>query len=245
MSSPSVTRMRYTSSAVRCSSRRFSKTSRIFIRGMVAFRPDCWRSFGDGINGILMSNFGYDSGFCTELFLLMHIDCTSLLAVCRRGKAGIALVCTSLLLSGCAVERYFLEYRVNVQQGNVVEQKNIVQLRPGMTRDQVRYVLGTPLLQDPFHANRWDYVYRYEDGASGDIAMRNIFVYFNAAGQLERVGGDVAADAAAAADLAQAVRSNEPQVIDLGSLPPDAEGPPEGSEPPSDSWWWRFIHLFK
>ena len=50
---------------------------------------------------------------------------------------------------------------------------------------------------------------------------------------------------AAAADLAQAVRSNEPQVIDLGSLPPDAEGPPEGSEPPSDSWWWRFIHMFK
>ncbi len=207
-----------------------------------------------------MSNFGYDSGFCTELFLLMHIDCTSLLAVCRRGKAGIALVCTSLLLSGCAVERYFLEYRVNVQQGNVVEQKNIVQLRPGMTRDQVRYVLGTPLLQDPFHANRWDYVYRYEDGASGEITMRNIYVYFNAAGQLERVGGDVAAgspppsvqitgdvnaDANAAADLAQAVRSNEPQVIDLGSLPPEAEGPPEGSEPPSDSWWWRFIHLFK
>ncbi len=89
--------------------------------------------------------------------------------------------------------------------------------------------------------------------------MRNIFVYFNAAGQLERVGGDVAAaqpvgvqiagdvtaDANAAADLAAAVRSNEPQVIDLGSLPEDAEGPPENSEPPSDSWWWRFIHLFK
>lgn len=190
----------------------------------------------------------------------MHIDRTSLLAVCRRGKAGIGLVCASLLLSGCAVERYFLEYRVNVQQGNVVEQKNIVQLRPGMTRDQVRYVLGTPLLQDPFHANRWDYIYRYEDGATGDITMRNIFVYFNAAGQLERVGGDVAAgqppagvqitgdvtaDANAAADLAQAVRSNEPQVIDLGSLPEGAEGPPENSEPPSDSWWWRFIHLFK
>jgi len=90
--------------------------------------------------------------------------------------------------------------------------------------------------------------------------FRRIFVFFNAAGQLERVGGDVAAgqppagvqitgnltaDANAAADLAAAVQSNEPQVIDLGSLPPDAEGPPENSEPPSDSWWWRFIHLFK
>jgi outer membrane protein assembly factor BamE len=181
------------------------------------------------------------------------------LAVFSKGAAGIGLACSVLLLSGCAVERYFLEYRVNVQQGNVVEQKNIAQLRPGMTRDQVRYVLGTPLLQDPFHANRWDYVYRYEDGATGDVTMRNIFVYFNAAGQLERVGGDVAAakpvgvqitgdlaaDANAAADLAAAKRANEPQVIDLGSLPDDAEGPPENSEPPSDSWWWRFIHLFK
>src|SRR5574343_672719 len=163
----------------------------------------------------------------------MHTDRASLLIVRLKGVAGIALVSTPLLLTGCAVERYFLEYRVNVQQGNVVEQKHIAQLRPGMTRDQVRYVLGTPLLQDPFHANRWDYVYRFEDGASGDITMRNIFVYFNAAGQLERVGGDVAAgqpadvqftgnldaDAAAAAGVAGAVRANEPQVIDLGSLP--------------------------
>jgi outer membrane protein assembly factor BamE len=190
----------------------------------------------------------------------MHIVSSSLVVFLRKGITGAGPICAFLVLTGCAVERYFLEYRVNVQQGNVVEQKQIVQLRPGMTRDQVRFVLGTPLLQDPFHANRWDYVYRFEDGAKGEITMRNIFVYFNAAGQLERVGGDVAAgspppgvqitgdvtaDANAAADLAQAVRSNEPQVIDLGSLPPDAEGPPEDSSPPSDSWWWGFIHLFK
>lgn len=162
-------------------------------------------------------------------------------------------------LNGCAVERYFLEYRINVQQGNLVEQKQIAQLRPGMTRDQVRYVLGTPLLQDPFHNDRWDYVYRYENGQTGEITMRNIFMYFNSAGLLQRVGGDVAAgqpadvqfsgnldaDAAAAAGVANAARANEPQIIDLGSLPEDAEGPPEGSEPPSDSWWWRLIHAFK
>lgn len=173
------------------------------------------------------------------------------------GLAAAALCVVSM--SGCAVERYFLEYRVNVQQGNVVEQKQIVQLRPGMTRDQVRYVLGTPLLQDPFHANRWDYVYRYEDGATGQITMRNIFMYFNAAGQLERVGGDVAAgqpadvqftgnlnaDQAAATAVANEVQSNQPQVIDLGSLPEDSEGPVEGSAPEGDSWWWRFLHLFK
>ncbi len=164
-----------------------------------------------------------------------------------------------LWLSGCAVERYFLEYRINVQQGNLIEQKQIVQLRPGMTRDQVRYVLGTPLLQDPFHADRWDYVYRFEDGQTGQITMRNIYMYFNASGLLERVGGDVSAgqpadvqftgnldaDAAAAAGVANVAQSNQPQIIDLGSLPDDSEGPAEGSEPESDSWWWRFIHLFK
>lgn len=163
------------------------------------------------------------------------------------------------ILAGCAVERYFLEYRVNVQQGNLVEQKQIAQLRPGMTRDQVRYVLGTPLLQDPFHANRWDYIYRFEDGVTGQVTMRNIFMYFNPAGQLERVGGDVMAgqpadvqftgdlnaDAAAATAVANAVQSNQPQVLDLGSLPEGAEGPVEGSEPAGDSWWWHFIHFFK
>ena len=169
------------------------------------------------------------------------------------------LLLSFALLSGCVAERYFLEYRVNVQQGNVVEQKQIVQLRPGMTRDQVRYVLGTPLLQDPFHANRWDYVYRYEDGATGEITMRNIFVHFNVAGQLERVGGDVAAgqpadvqftgnvnaDQAAADAVANQAQSNQPQVIDLGSLPEDAEGPAENVAADGDSWWWRFLHLFK
>lgn len=187
-------------------------------------------------------------------------------AVSTRPGHGIltAMRCGCLLLSfallsGCVAERYFLEYRVNVQQGNVVEQKQIVQLRPGMTRDQVRYVLGTPLLQDPFHANRWDYVYRYEDGATSEITMRNIFVHFNAAGQLERVGGDVAAgqpadvqftgnlnaDQAAADAVANQTQSNLPQVIDLGSLPEGAEGPAENVAADGDSWWWRFLHLFK
>ena len=180
-------------------------------------------------------------------------------ARCVGRWAAVGVISLSTVgLSGCAVERYFLEYRINVQQGNVIEQKQIVQLRPGMTRDQVRYVLGTPLLQDPFHADRWDYVYRYENGQTGDITMRNIFMYFNSAGLLQRVGGDVAAaqpaepqftgnldaDANAAAGVAGAVRANEPQVIDLGSLPEDAEGPAEGSAPEGDSWW-RFLHLFK
>ena len=107
----------------------------------------------------------------------MHTDRASLLVVRLKGVAGIGLVCAPLLLSGCAVERYFLEYRINVQQGNLVEQKQIAQLRPGMTRDQVRYVLGTPLLQDPFHADRWDYPFLVKRG-DGAVTTSHVVVYF-------------------------------------------------------------------
>lgn len=176
----------------------------------------------------------------------------------RAGVRWLLLGAVAASLMACSAERYFLEYRVNVQQGNLVEQKQIIQLRPGMTRDQVRYVLGTPLLQDPFHAKRWDYVYRYEDGKTGEITMRNIAVYFNDADLLDHVGGDVAAgqpadvqitgnlnaDAAAAAGVANAVDANQPKVIDMGSLPEGAEGPDQ-AQPSGESWWSRMIHLFK
>lgn len=62
--------------------------------------------------------------------------------------------CFALLLSGC-----FSVYKVEVQQGNVVTQDMIDKLKPGMTRSQVRFVLGTPLVTDAFHADRWDYYY--------------------------------------------------------------------------------------
>jgi outer membrane protein assembly factor BamE len=62
--------------------------------------------------------------------------------------------CLVLLLGGC-----LSVYKVEVQQGNVVSQDMIDKLKPGMTRSQVRFVLGTPLVTDSFHPNRWDYYY--------------------------------------------------------------------------------------
>lgn len=50
-------------------------------------------------------------------------------------------------------------HRITVQQGNVITQEMIDKLKPGMTRSQVRFVLGTPLVTDSFHPNRWDYYY--------------------------------------------------------------------------------------
>lgn len=60
----------------------------------------------------------------------------------------------ALLLSGC-----LSVYKVEIQQGNVITQEMIDKLRPGMTPSQVRFVMGTPLITDPFHPNRWDYYY--------------------------------------------------------------------------------------
>jgi outer membrane protein assembly factor BamE len=60
----------------------------------------------------------------------------------------------AFLLSGC-----LSVYKLEIQQGNVVTQEMIDKLRPGMTPSQVRFVMGTPLITDPFHPDRWDYYY--------------------------------------------------------------------------------------
>ncbi|TLX54924.1 outer membrane protein assembly factor BamE [Stutzerimonas nosocomialis] len=66
-------------------------------------------------------------------------------------------------LAGCSFPGV---YKVDIQQGNVVTQDMIDQLRPGMTRRQVRFIMGNPLITDTFHANRWDYVYSIQPGGS-------------------------------------------------------------------------------
>ncbi|MCO5787923.1 outer membrane protein assembly factor BamE [Pseudomonas sp. G11-1] len=66
-------------------------------------------------------------------------------------------------LSGCGFPGV---YKIDVQQGNVVTQEMVDQLRPGMTQRQVRFIMGTPLLQDTFEPNRWDYLYSLQAGHS-------------------------------------------------------------------------------
>lgn len=64
-------------------------------------------------------------------------------------------------LSGCGFPGV---YKIDVQQGNVVTQEMVDQLRPGMTTRQVRFIMGTPLIQDTFEPNRWDYLYSMQAG---------------------------------------------------------------------------------
>ena len=97
------------------------------------------------------------------------------------------------ILGGCSVPRIpgVTPYKIEIQQGNFVSQEMASQLKPGMTKDQVRAVLGTPLLNDIFHSERWDYVYWREDQA-GKREQRRLTVFFED-GKLARLDGDIVA----------------------------------------------------
>jgi len=86
-------------------------------------------------------------------------------------------------------------YRIDVQQGNVIDQKMIDQLKPGMTKRQVQYVMGTALVQDTFQQDRWDYIYSLQPGGEAR-QQESVSLYFDN-GLLTRFDGDyVPADAA-------------------------------------------------
>lgn len=71
----------------------------------------------------------------------------------------------------------FSPYRVDIQQGNFVSKEMIAQIQVGMTREQVQFVLGTPLLTDLFHADRWDYVFRLQKG-NGELTTSRVSMFF-------------------------------------------------------------------
>jgi outer membrane protein assembly factor BamE len=94
---------------------------------------------------------------------------------------------------GCSVPRIpgITPYRIDIQQGNFISSEMVAQLKPGMSKEQVRLVLGTPLLTDIFHADRWDYVYWFEK-AGAKPEQRKLTVFFED-GKLTRLDGDVVA----------------------------------------------------
>lgn len=139
-----------------------------------------------------------------------------------------------VLLAACSnpISR-FNAYKINIQQGNVLTQEMVSQLRPGQTREQVRFILGTPMLMDIFHQERWDYVYSFRNGRTGAVETRRFSVYFDKNNRLVRVGGDV--DLAADEDLTKPVAQT--RVVDLGSLPEDGSAP--AMPPPEGPGLWQ------
>ena len=98
------------------------------------------------------------------------------------------LVGASLLFGGCG-----LVYKIDIQQGNVVTQDMLDKVKPGMTKNQVRFALGTPLIQDTFHQDRWDYVYEMQK--DGKLVKRSRLTLFFKDDKLERMEGDMRPDA--------------------------------------------------
>jgi outer membrane protein assembly factor BamE len=80
-------------------------------------------------------------------------------------------------LSGCGAVGFPGVYRINVEQGNIVTQEMVDQLKPGMNRRQVRFILGTPLLEDSFNQSRWDYTYVTRNGRNV-ISEQQLTVFF-------------------------------------------------------------------
>jgi len=109
----------------------------------------------------------------------------------KRSLFAACLVANALVLGACSsawVPTILRPYRPDVQQGNIITKDMVEQLRPGMTRDQVRFLLGTPMLADVFHQERWDYPY-YLRRKSGETQIRKLSVVF-AEGKLAHFESD-------------------------------------------------------
>jgi outer membrane protein assembly factor BamE len=92
-------------------------------------------------------------------------------ALTRRLR--IVLMLGALSLSACI-------YRIDIEQGNLLEESAIEQAQVGMTKSQIQFLLGTPMVQDSFHEDRWDYTYFLQRGRDDDsIERRWLIVYFD------------------------------------------------------------------
>jgi outer membrane protein assembly factor BamE len=86
--------------------------------------------------------------------------------------AACAALFLAILGAGCV-------YRMDVQQGNLLDLEQVEQLEVGMTRSQVRFLLGTPMVIDSFDADRWDYVYSLRRGHERQVTRRHLVVWFD------------------------------------------------------------------
>ena len=95
-------------------------------------------------------------------------------------KRFISCLLIILILAGCSAEgtrKLPGVYRVDMQQGNVIEQEMLDKLRPGMDKDQVHFIMGTATIIDPFHNDRWEYLYTFSKGGATREQL-HITIYF-------------------------------------------------------------------
>ena len=123
-----------------------------------------------------------------------------------------SILLLTLLCASCGTALPSIKpYKLDVQQGNVVTSKMLLQLRPGMTQSQVRFIMGTPLIQDSFHGKRWDYVYLMRENGKITEQRRVILDFENDV--LKTVRGDVIPSAADASKSNEVADNSGTRVI--------------------------------
>jgi len=141
-------------------------------------------------------------------------------------KLLIVITCFATLGLGACSSKMQLVHKIDVQQGNVITQDEVNQLKPGMSRRQVQFIMGSPMIADVFHQDRWDYIYRMQPGY-GEPTSEHVTLYFRD-DSLERITGTLhPREGLSTADA-------RPRQVTL-------EVPPEERIPPgilSRFWYW-------
>ncbi|WP_348944352.1 outer membrane protein assembly factor BamE [Chitinibacter sp. FCG-7] len=112
-----------------------------------------------------------------------------------KARILTVIISSSLFLAGCSVVNVITPYKLDIPQGNEVTADQIENLKVGMTQTQVRFILGTPLLVDPFHQNNWEYIYREQRG--GQVKEQKRFTVFFEKNMVTKWEGDVLPEPAA------------------------------------------------
>lgn len=137
----------------------------------------------------------------------------------------ILLLMIGVLVAGCSqvpLLPALTPYKIDVQQGNVVTQDMLAKLKLGMTRSQVRFALGTPLIIDPFRDNRWDYAYMLHK--AGDLVEQRVITMIFNGDKLERIDGDVVPGSGAAAQSPVEKKTADPKVSETKASETKAVG---------------------
>jgi len=138
-----------------------------------------------------------------------------------RITAATVCLLAVLLASGC-----IRVYRIDVQQGNDLTPKQVEALEVGMNRQQVRALLGTPLVDDPFRQDRWDYFYTFKGGREKEVARRRISLFFDGE-TLARIEGDLEEETVPAT------------YVDLDELPRGDLAPADSTEEADRPGFWQ------
>ncbi len=142
------------------------------------------------------------------------------------GAAGacLAMVAAGMLLGGCV-------YRLNIQQGNLIDAASLDKVQVGMTRSQVEFLLGTPMIADSFHQDRWDYPYYVSYGRKQEYKKSWFAVYFKD-DRVARVDRDAFKDETEKQpDTAKAVKEVKAEAASAQKPGVNPPGPTRGGGP--------------